>query len=181
MPMNAKTDDLKEMHNQAIDVLKFSAEKIDTYRQNIGPSLISVAGKIESAADKQVQAAEINAASIKGVVERLEEQENRHRQEIKEERERQDVRDERYFSAMQELSNDVKENTKIALETSHQVSTLTQAVTDQCRALTSTQSEVKELQINMAVAKAKWAIVGTVAGALSAAVVGLLFKILGGK
>ena len=184
--MTTKVEDLREMQAEAIQALVLNAEtldrqgqRIEAYRESIGPSLIAVAGKIEGAADKQVKAAKINSESMQVVVSRMESQEERHREERKSDQARQDSRDERFFGAVEKLTIKVEENSKISLETSHQVTTLTQAVTDQCKVNHDTQEKVQALEISMAVAKAKWAIVGTVAGALSAAVVGLLFKVLG--
>ena len=186
--MSPKVEDLREMQAEAIQALVLNAETLDRqgkriaeYRESIGPSLIAVAGKIESAADKQVKAAKINSDSMQVVVTRMETQEERHREERKNDQERQDCRDERFFNAVEKLTIKVEENSKISLETSHQVTTLTQAVADQCKVNHDTLQKVQTLEISMAVAKAKWAIVGTVSGALSAAVVGLLFKILGAK
>ena len=184
-----------EEADKYIEVLKFNAEvldkqgkRIEAYRESIGPSLVAVAGKIESAADKQVQAAELNGSSIRTVIDRMEAQEERHREERNSDLLRQDARDERFFKSVENLTEKVEENSKISLETSHQVTVLTQAVTDQCHANTETrkanqktQEHVQALEVSMAVAKTKWAIVGSVAGALAAAVVGLLFKILGTK
>lgn len=206
--MNAKVDELAAMHRETIAVMRESNEvqrlgiesqresnktvliaaenldkqgqRIESYRNTIGPSLVGVAEYFKEGTANQIESSKILAKSIEQVVERMEKQEERHREEIKEERERQDTRDERHFSAMKELSNDVKENTKISLETSHQVTTLTQAVQDQCKALNSTQKDVKELQISMAVAKSKWAIIGTIGGIVGTALVGLIFKVWGG-
>jgi hypothetical protein len=174
--------------DRCVNVLDESGQRIESYRVSIGPSIEAVAGKLESAAQKQVDAAKINSESMKAVINRMEAQEERHREERNSDLLRQDARDERFFDTVENLTEKVEENSKISLETSHQVTVLTQAVTDQCRANDETrkanqktQEHVQALEVSMAVAKTKWAIVGSVAGALAAAVVGLLFKILGTK
>ena len=186
--MSKDIEELKQLQKKNIEAMELSAktlaengERIESYRVSIGPSLISVAGKIETAADKQVKAAELNASSIKDVVERMDRQEERHRAELKEERKRQDKRDERHFSAVESLSAEVKEFSRISLENAQQVSTLTDAVALQCERSTKLGDDLNKIKIDVAVAKSKWAIIGVAAGVIGSGLVGFMLKAWGGK
>lgn len=155
-----------------VDGVTVIAESVDTYRSTLSPSVIAVAGEFREAAKDNKEAATINAKAIADLVSHQQTQNDIHRDELREERKRQDARDERYFKAIEGMSQEVKEFSRISLDNAHQLSTLTDAIQKQCERTSTITDDLKKVELKQAeqgaTAKAKWGafhVIGVLLGA----------------